>query len=51
MVTTDAGFSVNQNIALTGGSLFLQSSIQRLDILSDKSSAYMTRPLLVGYNQ
>ena len=51
MVMTDANFSLTQNIALTGGSLYLRSSIQRMDMLTDKTVSYMTRPLLLGYDQ
>ena len=48
---TDANLSLNQNIAFTGGTLFLQSGIQRLDILDDKSSFYKTNPIIIGYQQ
>jgi len=48
---TDANLSLNQNIALTGGALFLRSGIQRLDIFDDKTFSYKTNPLLIGYEQ
>jgi len=48
---TDANLSLNQNIAFTGGTLFLQSGIQRLDILDDKSFSYKTNPIIIGYQQ
>jgi len=50
-LTTDANLSLNQNIALTGGTLFLQTGIQRLDILDDKSYSYKTSPIIIGYQQ
>jgi len=48
---TDANLSLNQNIALTGGTLFLRTGIQRLDILNGKTYSYMTNPVLIGYQQ
>ena len=48
---TDANLSLNQNIALTGGTIFLQSGIQRLDILDNNSSSYRTNPIIIGYQQ
>ena len=48
---TDANLSLNQNIALTGGTIFLQSGIQRLDIFDDKSFSYRTNPIIIGYQQ
>ena len=48
---TDANLALTQNIALTGGSIFLRSSIQRLDMLDSKMSSYKTNPLIIGYEQ
>ena len=48
---TDAILSLNQNIPFTGGTLFLQSGIQRLDIFDDKSYSYKTNPIIIGYQQ
>jgi outer membrane protein TolC len=48
---TDANLSLNQNIAFTGGTLFLRSGIQRLDILDDKTHFYRTNPVIIGYEQ
>jgi len=50
-LTTDASLLLNQNIALTGGALFLKTGIQRLDILDDKSYSYKTNPVIIGYQQ
>lgn len=49
--TIDAGLEVNQNVSLTGGSLFLKTGLQRLDMLSDNISSYKSTPVLVGYQQ
>ena len=48
---TDANLSVNQNIALTGGTIFLQTGIQRLDILDNNTYSYRTNPVVIGYQQ
>lgn len=32
----DAGFTINQNVSLTGGSLFVKTALQRLDLFSEK---------------
>jgi outer membrane protein TolC len=48
---TDANLSLNQNITFTGGTLSLQSGIQRLDIFDDNSFSYKTNAILVGYQQ
>ena len=50
-LSTNANLSLNQNIAFTGGTLFLQSGIQRLDILDDKTFSYQTTPIIIGYEQ
>ncbi|MDE6632161.1 MAG: TolC family protein [Muribaculaceae bacterium] len=47
----DLTLKVNQNISLTGGSLFLKSSLNRLDEFQNKTTAYSTQPLLIGYEQ
>lgn len=47
----DLTLKVNQNISLTGGSFFLKSSLNRLDELQNKTTAYSTQPLLIGYEQ
>ena len=48
---TDANLSLNQNITFTGGTLFLRTGIQRMDILNDKTYSYMTNPIIIGYQQ
>lgn len=47
----DLTLKVNQNISLTGGSFFLKSSLNRLDEFQNKTTAYNTQPLLLGYEQ
>ncbi len=50
-VSADLALEVNQNISLTGGSLFLRSSLNRLDELQSKTTAYSTQLLTIGYKQ
>lgn len=47
----DLTLKVNQNISFTGGSLFLKSTLNRLDELQNKTTAYSSQPLVVGYEQ
>jgi len=47
----DLSLKVNQNISLTGGSVFLKSNLTRLDELRDKSTMYNSQPLVLGYEQ
>jgi len=44
---TDANLSLSQNVTLTGGTFSVQSGIQRLDILDDKSYSYKTNAILL----
>lgn len=47
----DAGFTIDQNVSLTGGSLFVKTALQRLDLFSEKTSSYNSTPIVVGYQQ
>lgn len=47
----DLTLKVNQNISLTGGSLFMKSMLNRLDEFQNKTTAYSSQPLVVGYEQ
>ncbi|MDV3107247.1 TolC family protein [Segatella copri] len=47
----DLTLKINQNISLTGGSLFVKSSLNRLDELHNKITAYSSQPFVVGYEQ
>ena len=47
----DLSLKINQNIAFTGGSLFVKSTLNRLDELHKKTTAYSTQPLILGYEQ
>lgn len=43
--------TVNQNIAPLGGSVYMQTGLQRLDIFSDNQVSYQSTPVVVGYSQ
>lgn len=47
----DGMFTVNQNISLLGGSVYMQTGLQRLDIFSDNKVSFKSTPVVVGYSQ
>ena len=47
----DAGFTIDQNVSLTGGTLFVKTALQRLDLFSEKTSSYNSTPVVIGYEQ
>ena len=50
-LSSDVALSITQNVALTGGQFFLKSSLQRQDELSNRSTAYNSQPVIIGYQQ
>ena len=50
-LSTDLSVTVQQNIALTGGSLFLATSLARIDEFEHNSTSYSSIPLTIGYRQ
>lgn len=49
-LSSDASLQISQNEPLTGGSFFVNSSIDRYDMLEGSgSTAYSTKPVTVGY--
>ena len=51
MLSTDLSLMLSQNIALTGGSIFLETDLQRMDIYSNNSTSWQTSPINIGYRQ
>lgn len=47
----DGSMTINQNIAPLGGSVFVQSGLQRLDIFSENQYSFKSTPVVVGYSQ
>lgn len=46
------GVGINQNVPFTGGRFFVQSRLEKYDLLGDnKGSLYMSDPVQVGYTQ
>lgn len=50
-LNTSASFRINQNIPFTGGTLFINSELQRIDNFTDKSVFYQSSPITIGYQQ
>ncbi|MDO4163433.1 MAG: TolC family protein [Bacteroides sp.] len=51
LLSTDLTLSLSQNIPLTGGTLSIGTSAQRLDLLSDHTVSWQTTPITIGYTQ
>jgi len=51
IINTLASVSLNQNIGLTGGQIFMQSELQRIDNLDLDSATYRTTPINIGFRQ
>ena len=50
--TLALGLTMNQNIGLTGGRIFMQSSLERVDIFGNNtSSSYKSDPVMIGFEQ
>lgn len=47
----DGSITLNQNIALLGGSIYMRTGLQRLDLFSDNSMSYKSTPVVLGYSQ
>lgn len=50
-LSTDASLRLTQNIPLTGGQIFLNTSLQRQDEFENKTVAYSSQPVVIGYQQ
>lgn len=48
---SSATLSLSQKIGMTGGEVFLQSGMQRLDLYAYDSATYMTTPINIGFSQ
>ena len=47
----DGSITLNQNISLLGGSVYMRTGLQRLDLFSDNSLSYKSTPVVIGYSQ
>ena len=50
-LSTDLSLSISQNVTLTGGTLFLRNSLQRLDEFEQQTHGYSSVPFSIGYQQ
>ena len=50
-LSTDLSLNINQNISLTGGTLFMSNSLQRLDEFEQRTLGYNSIPVSLGYQQ
>ena len=50
-LNTDLSLTVNQNMALTGGTFFLKSALARIYEFKRRTSLYNSIPLTIGYQQ
>lgn len=51
LLSTDMSLSLTQNISFTGGTLSLESSLERLELFSSKSTSWQTAPVFLTYQQ
>ena len=51
LLATDLTLSLTQNVPWTGGTFFVETSAQRIDLFSDDSHSYQTSPVNIGYRQ
>lgn len=51
LLSTDLTLSLTQNIPWTGGTLFVETAAQRLDLFSNNTYSWQTSPINVGYSQ
>ncbi|MBI4946128.1 MAG: TolC family protein [Bacteroidetes bacterium] len=52
LINTSAELSLSQNVPFTGGSFFVKSGLQRIDLLNDSApTSFLSSPVSIGYNQ
>ena len=47
----NGSLTINQNVSLLGGNLFLETGVERLDLFSDKRHSFKSTPVVIGYSQ
>lgn len=50
-IANTSSLSLSQKIGLTGGSVFVNTGLQRIDILTTKEFSYLSTPASIGINQ
>lgn len=52
LANSSMSLSVNQNVGLTGGKIFINSDLQRIDLLGDSiTTSYLSTPVSIGFMQ
>ena len=51
LLNTDLTLNLSQNLSWTGGSFFLETSAQRMDLFSEHKYSWQTSPIMIGYRQ
>lgn len=51
MLGTDLALVVTQHIPLTGGTFFIETAVQRMDMFSTHTTSWQTSPVNIGYRQ
>ncbi len=51
MLSVDGALTLRQNIPLTGGSFFVQSTLQSMKLYDSKRVSFRSSPVIVGYRQ
>ncbi len=50
--TSSVGLNLSQNVGITGGQIFLGSTLDRLDLFGTvNSTSYLSSPFIIGFNQ
>lgn len=50
-LNTDLAVTINQNIAFSGGALFIKSALARIDEFERSTTSYSSNPITIGYRQ
>ena len=51
LLSTDLTLSLTQNVPWTGGTFFIETAAQRLDLFSSDTYSWQTSPVNIGYSQ
>lgn len=51
LLSTDLTLSLTQNVPWTGGTFFLETSAQRMDLFNAHTASWQTSPINIGYRQ
>jgi outer membrane protein len=52
LINTSANLALRKNVGLTGGQVYLQTGLERIDFLTgDNPASWLSTPVVVGYSQ